>query len=273
MRQPLHACRARPIFRLRPSRTRRSKHGNAPKDTSHVARRTPDADRIVRTRARPGQCAARPRRRNPHRRRRAAQPYAPYLLAQAVLVQEQALRARRPEIAGNAGAGRAICRTRPTRRRSQRRGRAAFSAACSAAASRASGSATAAANPNPWGGGAAAASGYAPRSSRRLWAPRSHSGGPAAGPWGAPQPQQGGGFLKGALGAAAGVAGGVLLADSLQGLFGGGQASGFLSAAAGLGGGADLAAGLAPAAAARRSSTISTKQPQGGGVVRTSGRR
>ncbi len=32
----------------------------------------------------------------------------------------------------------------------------------------------------------------------------------------------GGGFLKGALGAAAGVAGGVLLADSIRGLFSGG---------------------------------------------------
>lgn len=56
----------------------------------------------------------------------------------------------------------------------------------------------------------------------------------AAGPWGRAQPQQpagpwnpqpiaqsvGGGFLQGALGTAAGVAGGMLLANSLSGIFG-----------------------------------------------------
>ncbi|MDE2364499.1 MAG: DUF2076 family protein, partial [Hyphomicrobiales bacterium] len=41
----------------------------------------------------------------------------------------------------------------------------------------------------------------------------------AQAPWGGAPQQQGGGFLKGALGAAAGVAGGVLLADSIRGLF------------------------------------------------------
>ncbi|WP_374307030.1 DUF2076 domain-containing protein [Methylocella sp.] len=57
--------------------------------------------------------------------------------------------------------------------------------------------------------------------------------GPQGGPWGGPQggfggpmgagPMGGGGggFLRGALGAAAGVAGGVLLADSIKGLFAG----------------------------------------------------
>ena len=64
---------------------------------------------------------------------------------------------------------------------------------------------------------------------------------PQGSPWGAPPPQQqggfaqpgfapqapaGGGFLKGALGAAAGVAGGVLLADSIRGLFHGGMGGG-----------------------------------------------
>jgi hypothetical protein len=46
------------------------------------------------------------------------------------------------------------------------------------------------------------------------------------GPWGAPQAGQGGSFLKGALGTAAGVAGGVLLADSIRGLFAGPSHSG-----------------------------------------------
>jgi uncharacterized protein len=80
-------------------------------------------------------------------------------------------------------------------------------------------------------------------------APQPGYGQPQGGPWGAgapqqgyaapqagvaqggfaPQaaPQQGGGFLKGALGTAAGVAGGVLLADGIRGLFhGGGAGSG-----------------------------------------------
>ena len=41
------------------------------------------------------------------------------------------------------------------------------------------------------------------------------------GPWGAPPPAQGGGFLHGALQTATGVAGGVLLGNALGGLFGG----------------------------------------------------
>ncbi|MBY6241239.1 DUF2076 domain-containing protein [Methylosinus sp. Sm6] len=80
------------------------------------------------------------------------------------------------------------------------------------------------------------------------------AGGPAyAQPPGYPQqggfaPQQaaagGGGFLKGALGTAAGVAGGVLLADSIRGLFHGGGAGGGLGIGqgfdhAGLGGGGE----------------------------------
>jgi hypothetical protein len=63
--------------------------------------------------------------------------------------------------------------------------------------------------PGPWGGqpmAAAPSSRYAPQQ---------------GGPWSAPaaQPARGGGFLSGALGAAAGVAGGMLLANSIQGLF------------------------------------------------------
>jgi uncharacterized protein len=70
----------------------------------------------------------------------------------------------------------------------------------------------------PWGGGAPQ-QGYA--------APQAGVGQGGFAPQAAPQ-AQGGGFLKGALGAAAGVAGGVLLADSIRGLFhGGGAGSGF----------------------------------------------
>ena len=146
------------------------------------------------------------------------------------------------------------------RRRNQRRGRAAFSEACSAAAARRVRRRNSRL-PTPIPGAAAASSrpGYAPQQQQGgPWgAPQPQQAGPAAGPWGAPQPQQGGGFLKGALGAAAGVAGGMLLADSFKGLFGGGQAN-----AAGLGGGLGGAGlgGGGPAAAARGSSIITMRR-------------
>lgn len=70
---------------------------------------------------------------------------------------------------------------------------------------------------------------------------RNDTAGQTAGPWGSPAGQQpggpwsqqpaafgrtsGGGFLQGALGTAAGVAGGVLLANSLSGIFGGHMSS------------------------------------------------
>ncbi|MGB6666322.1 MAG: DUF2076 family protein, partial [Methylocella sp.] len=60
-------------------------------------------------------------------------------------------------------------------------------------------------------------------------------------PWGGQGASPGGGFLTGALGTAAGVAGGVLLADSIRGLFAGhnnalGIGSGFGGTGSGLGG-------------------------------------
>lgn len=57
------------------------------------------------------------------------------------------------------------------------------------------------------------------------------------GPWGAPPPAQGGGFLHGALQTATGVAGGVLLGNALGGLFGGhGGGGGGLFGGGGFGG-------------------------------------
>jgi hypothetical protein len=65
--------------------------------------------------------------------------------------------------------------------------------------------------------------GYAPQ--RPAYAPPPQQGyappPPQGGPWGAPPPAQGGGFLQGALQTATGVAGGVLLGNALGGLFGG----------------------------------------------------
>jgi hypothetical protein len=57
---------------------------------------------------------------------------------------------------------------------------------------------------------------------------------PPGGPWGAAPASSGGGFLQNALTTAAGVAGGVMVADSLRGLFGG--HSGFGLGGGGLGG-------------------------------------
>jgi hypothetical protein len=60
----------------------------------------------------------------------------------------------------------------------------------------------------------------------------------SAGPWGAPPPSSGGGFLQNALTTAAGVAGGMVVADSLRGLFGGHSGFGLGgSSLGGLGGG------------------------------------
>lgn len=75
----------------------------------------------------------------------------------------------------------------------------------------------------PWGGGAPQ-QGYAP--------PQAGVGPGGFAPQAAPQS---GGFLKGALGTAAGVAGGVLLADSIRGLFHGGGIGSGLGIDSGLG--------------------------------------
>jgi uncharacterized protein len=150
------------------------------------------------------------------------QPYAPYLLTQAVLLQEQALRAADQKLqelqaqVAHMQDELAHAQAQPSPSSGSFLG-GLFGGGASRPAPQ-----QPAANPNPWVGGQQQP-GYAP--------PQPQQSGPAAGPWGAPQPQQGGGFLKGALGAAAGVAGGMLLAESFKGLLGGGQAN-----AAGLGG-------------------------------------
>ena len=161
-----------------------------------------------------------------------SQPYAPYLLTQTVLVQDQALRAANDRIQ----------QLEEQVRQSQQSGSApqgdtSFLGGLG----------------RMFGGGAAASSvpaaGHAQqpdlyRGQQPGYAPQQPGG-----PWGnqqgyaqAPQQPQGGGmfgggaggggFMKGALGAAAGVAGGVLMADGIRNLFSGGHnpygmASGF----------------------------------------------
>jgi hypothetical protein len=146
-----------------------------------------------------------------------AQPAAPYLLAQTVIVQDQALQA------ANQRLQQLEARNRELESQAQKPASGGFLGGLLG------GAAPRQAPPpppppgygqppgGPWGGQQPnfAAQGYAPQV-----------------PQGAP-PAAGGGFLKGALGAAAGVAGGVLLADSIRGLFHGGGGVGGLGIGSG----------------------------------------
>jgi uncharacterized protein len=140
-----------------------------------------------------------------------AQPYAPYYLAQTVLVQDQALRAANDRLQELEGKVKELEESR------------------------------AASGPRPGGflgglgslfggsGPSGAPRAAPPPSSRWNQAPPQDAwqrppqgyAGAAPGPWGSQGGGPGGGFLTGALGTAAGVAGGVLLADSIRGLFAG----------------------------------------------------
>ena len=153
-----------------------------------------------------------------------AQPYAPYLLSQTVIVQEQALRG-------------AAQRIEELQARNSQLEQDAQRAPAAGGFLGGLGSLFGGGNPpnpplrrptsvppsgNYQGGGM---QGGAPQQG---WQQPPQQP-PQGGPWGGqPQsggfgqqqpPAQGGSFLKGALGAAAGVAGGVLLANSLSGLF------------------------------------------------------
>ncbi len=159
-----------------------------------------------------------------------AQPYAPYFLAQTVLVQDQALRAandRLQELEGQVKDLEARAANAPR-----------------------SGSFLGGLGSLFGGGGPSAPPPRAPSPpppGRWNQTPPPPQGGwqqpaPAQGPWGGQSASPGGGFLTGALGTAAGVAGGVLLADSIRGLFAGhnnslGIGTGFGGMGSGLGGG------------------------------------
>jgi hypothetical protein len=147
-----------------------------------------------------------------------AQPAAPYLLAQTVIVQDQALQGANARIE-QLEARVKVLESKPA---------GGFLGGL-------------------FGGGAR----QAPPPPRRPAPPPGWGqpqGGASGGPWGgghpgyAPQPESGG-FLKGALGTAAGVAGGVLLADSIRHLFMGGY--GGMSPLAG--GNLGIGAGYLPA--------------------------
>jgi hypothetical protein len=139
-----------------------------------------------------------------------AAPFAPYVLAQTVLVQQHALEAAAQRMAELEAA------TRPNADRHEEQGsflgnlgRTIFGGGAPSAP---------AARPNydapayQRGPGPAPGPGYPPQ-------PQPY-GAPQPGPW-APSPSHGGGFLQNAASTAAGVAGGVALGNLLGGLFGG----------------------------------------------------
>ncbi len=154
-----------------------------------------------------------------------AMPFAPYLLAQTVLVQEQALRAANDRVV-----------------------ELEAQLAQQAQAPASGGSFLGGIGKSIFGNDAPRASslpGYAPARPQNYAQPQQPAYGNSPGPWGsgqmgggqmqaAPPASSGGGFLKGALGAAAGVAGGVLLADSIRGMMGGGHGSMFSGGGGGL---------------------------------------
>lgn len=156
-----------------------------------------------------------------------SQPYAPYLLAQTVIIQDQALQAANQRLQQLEQEVREAQQSRP--------------GSSGGFLSGLFGSGAASAPPpapqrsvwNQGSGGLAggAPGGYAPQ--QEPYPPQGYGGpgyggapgGGFGGPWGGGQPA-GGGFLRGALSTAAGVAGGVLMADSIRSLFSGSHGAG-----------------------------------------------
>jgi hypothetical protein len=147
-----------------------------------------------------------------------AQPAAPYLLAQTVIVQDQALQAANQRLQELEG------RVRELESQAQKPASGGFLGGLFGGGVQQPPPPRPAPPP-----GYGQQPNYPPQQQGGPWGAQPASGygqpGPMAQPGFAPPaaaPAAGGGFLKGALGAAAGVAGGVLLADSIRGLFHGG---------------------------------------------------
>jgi hypothetical protein len=144
-----------------------------------------------------------------------SQPYAPYLLAQTVIVQDQALNAANERLQDLEGKVRQL----EAQAASQPRGSGGFLGGLGALFG-----GGAPPPPRPRGPAPQAGAPWQQQPQGGWQQPQQGYGQPPQqGPWGGQQGGQGGSFLKGALGTAAGVAGGVLLADSIRGLFTGGH--------------------------------------------------
>ncbi len=141
-----------------------------------------------------------------------AQPYAPYYLAQTVLVQQQALSAANDRLQELEGKVKDL--------EGQAAGRSRAGGFLSGL-----GSLFGSGPPQPPRAPSAPPRehGWGQQAPQPGWQQPQPAAPGGAGPWGASPPGAGGGgsFLRGALGTAAGVAGGVLLADSIRGLFAG----------------------------------------------------
>jgi hypothetical protein len=167
-----------------------------------------------------------------------AAPHAPYVLAQTVLVQQQALEAAANRIAQlEAAARQSADQGQEHGSFLGNLGKSIFGGGPSSAPPRPDPDEQAyqrAAPPPP-------PRGYAPAQPQGGYPPPPPQGyPPQPGPWSQPQPQSGGGgFLQNAASTAAGVAGGVALGNLLGGMFGGHGGGGLFgggASAAGLGG-------------------------------------
>ena len=163
-----------------------------------------------------------------------AQPSAPYYLAQAVIIQEEGLKAASARIEELEAKLRTLESSARPREETEQGG--GFLSSIFGSRDRPQQQASRddyrAAPPSPAGGPwgpRAGTYGASPQAAPPAYggqqgygAPPAYAGGPGPAPWGAApqQPSAGGSFIRGALGTAAGVAGGMLLANSLSGLFG-----------------------------------------------------
>jgi uncharacterized protein len=155
------------------------------------------------------------------------QPHAPYVLSQTVLVQQQALEAAVKRVQELEAQVKAQAAPQEETSFLGSLGKSLFggSAPAASAPPRANYDSSAyARQPDP--NYARAPQNYPPQQPAQ------------SGPWGAPQAPAGGGFLQSALTTATGVAGGMVLANALGGMFGGRSAGLFGGgAASGFGGG------------------------------------
>ncbi len=168
------------------------------------AQRDPEADRLIADNVR-------------------QQPYSPYFLTQAVIVQEQALQAANQHIEN--------LEQQVQQGNQQQSGGGGFLSSIFGGGAAASRAPVPAGRPPVWNQGSTQAPppGYGQQQpgygQQQGYAPQQQGGPQQGGPWGGSQQQapQGGGFLRGALTTAAGVAGGALLFDGIKGLMGGGH--------------------------------------------------
>lgn len=150
------------------------------------------------------------------------QPYAAYYLAQAVIVQEKGLEAAASHIKDLEARIKQLESGETEHREAEQGGGFLSSIFGSAQPPQPA--------PQPQSGPWGSTDANAPR--QQIREDRGFDGGPRpmqqpSGPWGAraAAPSAGGSFLQGALGTAAGVAGGMLLANSLSGIFSGNHMS------------------------------------------------